>query len=170
MEFTFETAYNAKSMTQMARVLRKTVRKKHSRRSHIFGWLVIALGLVLMLSSDSWGVSTMVTGLAVAVILVVQLFEDRLNGMVARKRMLPGTERAVTVFSEDGYVSETEAGRTQWKYENIGLLAETADFFVFVFGQNHAQLYDKTHLQGGTPEDFRRFIEEKTNKQTVQVT
>lgn len=98
MEFTFETAYNAKTMTQMAKVLRKTVRKKHSRRSHIFGWLVIALGLVLMLSSDSWGVSTMVTGLAVAVILVVQLFEDRLNGMVARKRMLPGTERAVTVF------------------------------------------------------------------------
>ena len=36
--------------------------------------------------------------------------------------------------------------------------------------KNHAQLYDKTHLQGGTPEDFRRFIEEKTNKQTVQVT
>ena len=74
MEFAFETAYNAKTMMQMARVLRKTVRKKHSRRSHIFGWLVIALGLVLILSSDSWGVSTMVTGLAVAVILVVLLF------------------------------------------------------------------------------------------------
>lgn len=36
-EFTFETTYNQKAMTTMARALRKTVRKKHSRRSHIFG-------------------------------------------------------------------------------------------------------------------------------------
>ena len=34
--FTFETAYNQKAMTTMARALRKTVRKKHSRRSRIF--------------------------------------------------------------------------------------------------------------------------------------
>ena len=169
MEFTFETEYNTKTMTEMARVLRKTVRKKHSRRSHIFGWLVIILGLELMLFSENWGVSTVVTGLAVAAILVVLLFEDRLNGVVAKKRLLPGTERAVTVFSEDGYASETEAGRTQWKYENILFLAETANFFVFLFSPSHAQLYDKTHLQGGTPEDFRRFIEEKAQKQVVQV-
>ena len=31
MEFVFETAYDAKATTAMAKVLRKTVRRKHSR-------------------------------------------------------------------------------------------------------------------------------------------
>ena len=43
MKFTFETEYNTKTMSVMAKALRKTIRKKHSRRSHIFGWIVSAL-------------------------------------------------------------------------------------------------------------------------------
>ena len=33
MKFTFDTEYNAKTMAVMARALRKTVRRRHSRRS-----------------------------------------------------------------------------------------------------------------------------------------
>ena len=40
-------------------------------------------------------------------------------------------------------------------------------FFVFVFSASHAQLYDKRSLQGGTADEFRRFIEAATGK-TVQ--
>ena len=47
MEFTFVTDYNQKAMTTMARVLRKTIRKKRNLRSHIFGWVVIVLGVFL---------------------------------------------------------------------------------------------------------------------------
>ena len=47
MEFTFETEYIANTMTSMAKVLRKTIRKKRSLRSHIFGWIAAALGLLL---------------------------------------------------------------------------------------------------------------------------
>lgn len=43
------------------------------------------------------------------------------------------------------------------------------DFFVFVFSASHAQLYDKRHLQGGTVEDFRRFIETATEKQVLPI-
>ena len=49
MEFRFETQYTAKTMAVMARALRKTIRKKRSRRSHIFGWVVFALGVLLVL-------------------------------------------------------------------------------------------------------------------------
>lgn len=39
MEFTFDTVYDQRAVTAMAHGLRKTIRKKHSRRSHIFaGW------------------------------------------------------------------------------------------------------------------------------------
>ena len=52
MEFIFDTVYDQKAVTAMAHGLRKTIRKKHSRRSHVFGWLVIGLVLLLTLPLD----------------------------------------------------------------------------------------------------------------------
>ena len=103
MEFVFETDYDRKAMTAMAKGLRKTVRKKHSRRSHIFGWIVIALGLLLSWPSSDVNRGDVVTWIAMAVLLLALVFEDRLNGAIARKRMLPGTDKTVATFSEEGY-------------------------------------------------------------------
>lgn len=169
MSFTIETRYNAKTMACMARVLRKTVRKKHSRRSHLFGWLVVAFGLLLAVPDAALDFRTVLTVAAVALVLIALLLEDRINGYVARRRMLPGTETAVTVFTESGFVSTTGIGRTEWKYDAIRLVAETDGFFVFVFDASHAQLYDKAHLEGGTVEEFRRFLQSVTGKPVESV-
>lgn len=173
MEFTFKTTYHQKAMTAMAKALRKTVRKKHSRRSHIFGWIVTILALLLVLPFGGREVEfefqTLITWLAILVIVIALLFEDYLNGFFARKRMLPGARVAVSHFCEEGYLSEVEIGKTEWKYENIEVLAETKDYFVFLFGKNHAQVYEKKSIQGGDVKEFRRFIEEKTGKEIVYV-
>lgn len=170
MEFTFETHYNTKSLAIMAKALRKTVRKKHSRRSHIIGWLVIALSLLLLLSQGFvLDFRAVVTLLAVLAIFFALLFEDSLNGYLAKKRMLPGTEKAVSVFTESGFSSESDIGRTEWNYEKITVIAETADFFVFIFSANHAQLYDKNSIEGGTPEEFAAFLEKLTEKKIIKV-
>ncbi len=172
MEFRFETVYHQQALTVMARTLRKTVRKKHSRRTHIMGVLVIALGIFFILLPNENGVlldgSAIITLLAVAAILIAFFREDQLNGLVAMKRMLPGLEKALTVFREDGYTSETAIGKSEWQYSNIHAIAETPEYFVFMFSNNHAQLYDKNHLSGGTASEFRSFIEEKTGK-TVEL-
>lgn len=165
MEFVFETEYNQRAMTAMAKGLRKTVRKKHSRRSHIFGWIVLALALLLSWVSEGLaGTGTLVTWAAAVVMLLTMIFEDWINGYVARKRMLPGTAHAKATFTEEGYHSETAAGNTRWKYENIAAMAEMNRYFVFLFGKNHGQIYDKRHLTGGTVEEFRAFMESKTGK------
>lgn len=164
MEFVFETHYTAKAMAVMARALRKTLRKRHSRRSHILGWIVAAAGALLTAANFAADLRTVVTAAAVLAIMTALLFEDRINGGSARKHMLPGTERCTTVFSPDGFTSTTEIGSTQWQYDKIEAIAETADFFVFMFSTKHAQLYDKRQLQGGSPEDFRRFIEAAAGK------
>ena len=165
MEFTFETTYNAKTMAVMAKALRKTIRKKHSRRSHLFGWIVAVLGLLLAGKNFAFDFRTAVTLAAVFTVLAALLFEDRINGFAAKKRLLPGTDKATAVFTEEGYRSETEVGKSEWSYDKILLIAETADFFVFVFSASHAQLYDKRSLQGGTADEFRRFLEAATGKQ-----
>ena len=170
MAFTFETRYDTKALSVMARALRKTVRKKRSRRSHILGWIVIVLALLLVLADGfALDASTIITSLAALSLLLVFLFEDRLNGAVAKKRLLPGTEKAVTVFSEDNFVSTTDVGKTEWNYDMILAVAETPDFFVFIFSKNHGQVYDKRSLQGGTADDFRRFIEAAAGKPVQRI-
>lgn len=173
MEFTFETNYNQKSLTAMARVLRKTIRKKRSKRSHIFGWIIVVLSTLLTLASWKDGIvfsgNTIITILAILMILIVLFWEDAINGYVARKRMLPGTEKGTTVFDEEGYHSTSEVGESKWHYDKINIVAETAEYFVFVFSISHAQVFDKSSITGGTVEEFGRFIAEMTGKEVQRV-
>lgn len=173
MEFTFETAYNQEAITMMAKAIRKTVRKKRSRRSHILGVVVMlfALLLTLPLGNENFVLDAkkIVTWLIVAVLLFTLIFEDRINGYIARKRMLPGLSKATVTFHEEGYRSETEIGSSEFKYSTIKELAETADYFVFVFSQSHAQVYNKKSMTGGTMEEFRAFVEGVTGKSIQKV-
>ena len=169
MEFTFVTEYDLAALTAMARALRKTVRKKHSRRMHVFGAVVMVLGVFLMTLLEEITFRSAVSFLAIAAVGLSLVFEDRLNGFIAQKRMAPGTNRAEAVFGEAGYTSVTPLGRSEWSYDNILALAETQRYFAFIFSKNHAQLYDKQNLSGGTPEEFAAFIKEKTGKDITAV-
>lgn len=173
MEFTFETAYDQKAVTIMAKVLRKTARKKRSRRSRVFGVIVVILAVLLALplgdEAKTIDFGTVVTWIVVAVLVLVLLFEDRINGYIARKRMLPGLDKAVATFTEECYTSETPLGSSRFVYENITGLAETDDYFVFLFGKNHAQVYDKRTVSGGTIEEFRKMICRVTGKEIEKI-
>lgn len=168
MEFIFETFYHQKALTVMARALRKTVRKKRSHRSHIFGWIVVISGILLSILSGDGNFAingrSIFTWLAIAVILIALICEDALNGYFARKRMLPGTEKAISVFTSGGFTSTTEIGKTEFHYDKILTLAETKEYFVFVFSMSHAQIYDKHSISGGSADEFREFIAAATGK------
>lgn len=157
-------------MATMAKALRKTIRKKHSCCSRVFGCIVTVFGLLLIISKGMvFDFGNIITLAAVNIILIVLLLEDRLNGYVAKKRLLPGTEKAVAVFCENGFSSTTDIGKTEWNYDKIMMIVEIDNSFVFIYNQNHAQLYDKQHLQGGTVDDFRCFIENITGKQIQKI-
>lgn len=117
----------------------------------------------------SIGFNTIITWIAALVILIVLIFEDNINEYIARKRMFTGTERAISNFNESAYSSTSNMGKTEWLYENISLIAETNDYFVFIFDKSHAQVYDKNNMTGGTVEEFRKFISGKTGKEVQQV-
>lgn len=52
MGIQFETDYNMETLTAMAKGLRRTVRKKRSRRVHIFAAVVLVLGLLTISCHD----------------------------------------------------------------------------------------------------------------------
>lgn len=173
MEFRFETKYDQKGLADMARALRKTLRKKRSRRSHIFGWCMVALCLLLIAAQrmldEPWTFRDTLN-LGVGAILMVILFtEDQVNAFFAKKKMLPGTSFAKSVFAEESYISATEAAATEFRYGAVQQVCETADYFVFLLGRQHGQIYDKATLSGGTAEDFRAFIAGKTGRPVVSI-
>ena len=176
MKFTFETEYNQKTLSVMAKCIRNTVRKKKSKRSHIFGWIVLVLALLLSFSSGDEGFvidsRKVITWIAALAILIALIFENQINGYFARKRILPGTEKAVSTFDTENtgsFFSETAVGKTEFSYDRIGLIAETTEYFVFLFSQSHAQIYDKNNISGGTAQEFRNFISEVTKKEIITV-
>ena len=173
MQFEFETIYNQRAVTAMARALRKTIRKKKNRRSCILGSVISAAGLLLVIKSASEGdffsFNAIVTLIAVIAMITAMIWQDAMNGYFARKKVLPGTERSKSVFTEEEFCSETDVGKTEWKYDKIIGLAETKDYFVFLFSTSHAQVHDKQTLAGGSTEEFRRFIEETTGLKMQKV-
>ena len=165
MGIQFETDYNMETLTAMAKGLRKTVRRKRSRRVHIFAAVVLVLGILTILATVAGGEPLGASGVVtLLVVILVSLFEDRLNAWFARKRLLPGTEHAVATFEEDGYVSATGVTESRFSYAQIVAVAETARYFVFALSSHHTQAYDKRTIRGGSVEDFRAFIDEKTGK------
>ena len=173
MGFKCETAYNQEAVYNMAKAIRKTARRKRSRRSHIFGVIVIILALLLTLPLGDkafvFDFRTIFIWFVAAILFFTLIFEDKINGYIARKRMMPGLAKAIVTFKEDGYHSETEVGSSDFKYSTIALLAETKDYFVFIFSQSHAQVYSKKSITGGTIEEFREFITNVTGKEIQKV-
>jgi len=176
MQYTFETLYNQETLSVMAKCLRKTIRKKKSKKSHRFGWIVVIMALLLtfVTGGEEFVIDfrKILTWAAVLAIVLSFLFEDRLNGAIARKRMLKGTEKAISVFNTEDvkvFTSETEIGKSTFSYEKIIHVAETERYFVFVFSENHAQIYDKSNLSGGTAAEFRSFISAVTKKEVIAV-
>lgn len=175
MEFHFTTVYDRACMTAMAKALRKTVRRKHSRRTSVFGWalvlFVIALWLPIVTGRRSADFGDIVSLIAIIFVSVVLWKEDSLNAFFAQKRMLPTSRRAEASFTDSGYRNVTDAAVTEWSYENIPLAAicDVGDYVVFALNKTFAQAYDKRTLTGGSIEDFYRFIEQKTGRHVVKI-
>lgn len=173
MEFQFETRYDQKGLAAMARALRKTIHKKWNRIGLILGWCVVVLAALLVaaerLLGEPWTLrDTMNCGVGVFLIAIM-LTKNQINAFFAKRRMLPGTSSAKSVFREGGYTLITEVALTEFHYEAVQQVCETADYFVFLFSQRHGQIYDKATLSGGTVEEFRTFITEKTGKPVAYI-
>lgn len=119
------------------KALRKTIRKKKNKRTHILGWLVILFAILISIPEK--GEQFVVTG------------------------------SVKVTFKEDGYVSTSPIGKSEWHYKNIQQIAETEEYFIFVFDQSHAQVYNKKGLISGNIDDFRKFIAEKTEKEVQKI-
>ncbi len=106
----------------------------------------------------------MISLLAEVMLLSVLLFQDRLNGMIACKNTLAGTKDYHVAFGEESYTVITEVITSTFRYELIDAMAESQDYMILLMKKTVRAALDKRTLTGGTVEEFKRFLEEKTGK------
>ena len=168
MTFEIHSDITNRSMTIAARAMRRVLRRKRSILWAVFGWGVFLFNALLLIPFDgepfALDVRTVTSLLVEVMLLSVLLFQDRFNGMIARKNALAGTKDYHFVFGEDSYTIITEVVTSTFHYELIDALAESQDYIILLMKKRYAQPLDKRTLTGGTVEEFKRFLEEKTGK------
>ena len=168
MTFEIHSDITNRSMTIAARAMRRVLRRKRSIMWVIFGWTVFFINALLLIPFDgepfALDVSTVISLLVEVMLLSVLLFQDRFNGMIACTHTLAGTKDYHVVFGEESYTVVTEVTTSTFRYELIDALAESQDYIIFLMKKRYAQPLDKRTLTGGTVEEFKRFLEEKTGK------
>ena len=173
MTFEIHSGITNRSMTIASCAMRKVLRRKRGIMWAIFGWSVFFINALLLIPFDgepfTLDVSTVISLLVEVMLLSVLLFQDRFNGMIARKNALAGTKEYHVAFGEDSYTVVTAATTSTFRYELIDALAESQDYMILLMKKHYAQPLDKRTLTGGTVEEFKRFLEEKTGKTVRRV-
>ena len=168
MTFEIRSDITNRSMAIASRAMRRVLRRKRSIIWAIFGWSVFFINALLLIPFDgesfTLDASTMISLLVEVMLLSVLLFQDRLNGMIACKNTLAGTKEYYVVFGEESYTVVTEVATSTFRYELIDAMAESQDYMILLMKKRYAQPLDKRTLTGGTVEECKRFLEEKTGK------
>ena len=100
MTFEIHSDITNRSMTMAARAMRRVLRRKRSIMWAIFGWSVFLFNALLLIPFDGESFTldarTVISLLVEVILLSVLLFQDRFNGMIARKNTLAGTKNIMS--------------------------------------------------------------------------
>ena len=162
MELTFQMNYDRKSMTAMAKAMRTVLQEKEDKKSKIIGWSFIAATVLILCFSKTFDYRQILAIIAAMLLGGYMLFQDQVNGILALNRLAKQMRSGTWLFREDGYFSNTEAGESDFSYENIFAMVEMDGYMFLVFHNKQAQIIELSTVQGGTAEDFRRLLRKKT--------
>lgn len=165
-----QTTIDKKAMIALAKISRKTLRKKRSRPVRRFAWFAVAVECLLMalnlrVGDGGWAVNALLA----AIMLACVFGEDTVNGLLAFRQVLPNSREVNITFREDFYVQRTQPAETWWDYRQVKAIGEDKDFFALVIDTSHGQILSKKGFEWGGPEEFRTFIQRKTGRKIQKV-
>lgn len=163
MEFTFDLNYNQKAMTAMAKAIRVGLQEEQDKKSRIIGWIFVALTILILLCSKTFGWMQIVASVIIAGFIAYLIWQDQVNGYLAMKKLPEKMRTGKWLFREDGYFSDTEAGESDYSYKNIFMMVEYQGYMMLVFHEGTAHVIDLSSIQGGTAQDFRKLLRRQTN-------
>ena len=168
MELTFQLNYDQKAMTATAKAVRKGLQEEQNKKSMLVGWIFVALTLLILLFSGKFGWMQIAASVIIVGFSAYLIWQDPVNGYLALRKLPKNMRVGKWLFREDGYFSNTEAGESDYSYENIFLIVESDGYMILVFHEGTAHIIDLATIEGGTVEDFRRLLRKKTSL-TIQM-
>lgn len=170
MEFVNQTVIGTRELAALSRGNRKTVRKRRSIIVQFLAIFVIALNLFFAWVSWRVGDSRWWLNMAVAVfLLVITLREDWFNLKLTGKHVVPEAQEVTSSFGADGFSQVSKATDSHFQYDQIEMICETSNYFLFYLDHNLGQVYDKKGFTKGTAMGFREFITRKTGLQVRNI-
>lgn len=163
MELTFKMNYDLKAMTTMAKAMRKGLQEEQNKKSMLVGWLFVALTLFILLLSDKFGWMQITALVIITDFAAYLIWQDSVNGYLALKKLPEKMRTGKWLFREDGYFSDTEAGESDYSYENIFMIVESDGYMILVFHEGTAHIIELSTIEGGCADDFRRLLRKKTS-------
>jgi hypothetical protein len=163
MEFVNQTVIGSKELAALSKGARKTMRRNRNRMVRTMAALVIALNVffawVSLRAGDSrWWLN----GALALFLLVIVVWEDRLNGKFRAKHVLPDAREVTASFGPEGYTHVSKASNSRFTYDQIRMICETPEHFLFYLDRSLGQIYRKDGFTKGTAMAFREFIAQKT--------
>lgn len=166
VEFVNFTVIGNKELAALSRGNRKTVHKRRSIIVQLLAVLIITLNVFFAWVSWRVGDSRWWLNAAVAVfLLLITLREDWFNLKLSGKYVLPEAQEVTSSFGDDGFSQVSNAADNHFRYEQIEMICETSQYFLFYLDHNLGQVYDKNGFTKGTAMAFRDFISRKTGLQ-----
>lgn len=163
IEFMNQTVIGSRELAALSKGVRKSVRRGRSRMVRIAGGAVILLNIFFAWVSFRAGDSRWWVNGALAVFLLVLVGgEDILNGRAHIKRLPPEAREITASFGPEGYTHVSKAAGSRFRYDQIQIVCETPEYFLFYLDHNLGQVYAKSGFTKGTAMAFRRFISAKT--------
>ena len=162
--FSVEQTYDIQTMTALNVAARKKVRRWYNL-VRVGAWILLILSAGTMLMSMVYGIFGLddwILPVAALVMILFLVFDDKLNGWVSLRQLLPGSAHSVTTFTDESYTVKTDTTVTEYRYENISCLCETERYFIFFLGNKHGQCFDKQCFQQGDSATFRTWMQQKT--------
>ena len=163
MELTFQLNYDVKAMTVMARAMRKGLQEAQDKKSKIIGWIFVALTVLILLFSERFGWMQIAACIFIAGFACYLIWPDTVNGYLALRKLPAKMRTGKWLFRDDGYYSDTEAGESDYSYQNIFMMVESQNYMILVFHEGNAHIIDMSTIQGGTADDFRRLLRRETS-------
>ena len=163
MEFVNQTVIGSKELAALSKGARKTMRRNRNRMVRTVAVLIIALNVFFAWISFRVGDSRWwLNGALALFLLVIVVWEDRLNGRFRAKHVLPDAREVTASFGPDGYTHVSKASDSRFTYDQIRMICETPEHFLFYLDRSLGQIYRKDGFTKGTAMAFREFIVQKT--------
>ena len=163
MEFVNQTVIGSKELAALSKGARKTMRRNRNRMVRTVAVLIIALNVFFAWISFRVGDSRWwLNGALALFLLVIVVWEDRLNGRFRAKHILPDAREVTAAFGPEDYTHASKAAGSRFTYDQIQMICETPEYFLFYLDRNLGQIYRKEGFTKGTAMAFREFITRKT--------